>query len=120
MTVQLTYDPTDPYAVGLLFDPLDLAVDWLVDRELLRQGVERTAGEGDVRIATYSLSCGDVTVVTVSSHQGTADFSFTTDDLIEFLVETEDLVPIGCESSIVQAQLEGELSRPGFGTRDAA
>ena len=57
----LGYHPTDPYAVQISFGevvstadgrakPADGGIAWLLGRELLRSGLERPTGDGDVRI----------------------------------------------------------------------
>jgi hypothetical protein len=122
LTVELIYDPADPFAVSLGFLPGRYAIHWEIACDLLISGIEGGAGDGDVRIATFSLLNGDVTIVTLNPSEGTcADFTFITDDLIKFLLVAEELVPLGGESRIVQAELDSdEWTRPSPGTADHA
>ena len=50
----LLYDVADPFAVRIAFgdtdDDPDGAITWLLSRELLQAGLERPAGDGDVRL----------------------------------------------------------------------
>ncbi|MEC4015249.1 SsgA family sporulation/cell division regulator [Streptomyces sp. H27-D2] len=49
--MELRYDTADPCVVGLAFWlPGDARVRWNVSRDLLREGLERPVGEGDVRV----------------------------------------------------------------------
>ena len=50
----LSYAASDPFAVRIGFgepgEPVDDGITWLLARELLAAGLERPAGEGDVRL----------------------------------------------------------------------
>lgn len=110
ITIRFTYDPAEPYGVELLFTAAGIrppGVSWLVGRDLLITGAERACGEGDVRVTTYSLTDGDVTILTLSPPESEpAAFAVSTHDLIDFLERTEELVPLGTESHRAQRELD--------------
>jgi hypothetical protein len=62
-TTKLLYDRTDPLAVSIDFGDDNV---WTFGRELLQDGLWRTAGDGDVRI--HSTVPGWVTIALSSPH----------------------------------------------------
>lgn len=50
LTVELCYDPADPFAVHATFRAPDGSVEWVFARDLLADGLERPVGVGDVRV----------------------------------------------------------------------
>ncbi|MEV5976262.1 SsgA family sporulation/cell division regulator [Streptomyces sp. NPDC052114] len=94
----LHYDLRDPFAVRMSFPaPATLEgieVYWTFARELLTQGVELPAGDGDVRVRPYGF---DRTVVEFHAPEGTAIVHIRTGDLRRFLHRTTALVPLGQE-----------------------
>src|ERR687888_175865 len=53
LRASLKYDPTDPYAVHVMFHPDTSGaepVSWSFARELLVTGIDEAAGMGDVRV----------------------------------------------------------------------
>ena len=104
----LTYDACDPYAVTAGFSitpPAESAgttVRWVFARSLLITGVNEPAGEGDVRIWPCLNTQGQaVTVIELLSPEGEAVLQARTDQVCEFLRESELLVPSGGEGSYV-------------------
>lgn len=49
-TVQLAYEPGDPYAVWLLFPEDEDGPEWSFSRELLAAGIQGSAGQGDIKV----------------------------------------------------------------------
>ncbi|MFI9051502.1 SsgA family sporulation/cell division regulator [Streptomyces sp. NPDC053427] len=95
----LRYDRTDPYAVHLVFPPaasLDGAeVVWTFGRDLLAEGLRRTAGAGDVHI----WPCGiDGVVVEFHTAGGMALVQFEARDLRLFLIRSYAVVDKGDEA----------------------
>ncbi|MEU8520884.1 SsgA family sporulation/cell division regulator [Streptomyces sp. NBC_01216] len=94
----LRYDRGDPYAVSMIFPPratlVDVEVAWAFSRELLVQGVEGPAGEGDVRVRPYGY---DRTVVEFHATEGVAVVHIRTEELRRFLERAQHLVPSGRE-----------------------
>ncbi|MEU6121236.1 SsgA family sporulation/cell division regulator [Streptomyces sp. NPDC047123] len=96
---RLHYDRRDPFAVRMSFPaPATLEgieVYWTFARELLTDGVEHAAGDGDVRVRPYGF---DRTVVEFHAPEGTAIVHIRTGELRSFLHRTTTLVPVGQES----------------------
>jgi hypothetical protein len=102
----LCYDSTDPYAVRIAFgDPVedapadpDGAITWLLSRELLQSGLDRPAGDGDVRLWP-ARAASDVLYIHLRAPSGEALFEVSRASVAAFLRQTESLVPLGEESS---------------------
>lgn len=99
--VRLVYDPQDPYAVALRFLPEGRVVTWILARELLRDGLYRMAGEGDVRVTPGAVTVG----VHLSSPSGEALVVFARDDIAQFLRSTYLEVPDGSEAGRIDWDL---------------
>ncbi|MEU2116229.1 SsgA family sporulation/cell division regulator [Streptomyces sp. NPDC016459] len=95
----LRYDREDPYAVTMAFPPVatleGVEVSWAFSRELLVQGVEHPAGDGDVRLRPYGY---DRTVVEFHAPEGVAMVHVRTSELRRFLERSQHLVPAGREN----------------------
>ena len=119
----LFYDVADPFAVRIAFgdvgddngpvDP-DAAITWLLSRELLQAGLERPAGDGDVRLWP-AQAAADVLYLHLRAPSGEALFELSRASVAAFLRQTEALVPCGEESA--RLGLDDELSAllPGGG-----
>jgi hypothetical protein len=101
----LTYEAADPFAVRITFgdsatgpEAADDGVAWLVGRDLLRVGLDRPAGDGDVRIWPASATA-DVLFLHLRAPSGEALFELSRATLSAFLRETEVLVPAGSEAA---------------------
>ncbi|GAA4909557.1 SsgA family sporulation/cell division regulator [Streptomyces coeruleoprunus] len=85
----MTYDASaDPYAVTVAFtDGTFVYAEWRLDRGMLRDGMRRPVGEGDVRVrpGVHIELCGQ------------ADFTVAEDSLQRFLERTYEMVPEGEE-----------------------
>lgn len=108
--VTLRYESADPFAVAFVFPMMRRRfVVWVVDRELLRDGLSRMVGEGDIRITPGPSSIG----VRLSSPAGKSLLVFARDDIEMFLRTTYLAVPEGTEhkhfdlSELDQLLLEG-------------
>ena len=117
---QLLYDVADPFAVRIAFgdtaddaDP-DGAITWLLSRELMQAGLERPAGEGDVRLWP-ARAASDVLYVHLRAPSGEALFEVSRASVAAFLRQTESLVPLGEESArlALDEELEALLSNGG-------
>ncbi|MYW63952.1 SsgA family sporulation/cell division regulator [Streptomyces sp. SID8379] len=119
--VELRYESTDPYAVRLTFHlPGDAPVTWAFGRELLVDGVNGAAGDGDVRVSPVERADGggagempgEVHIrLQVGSDQ--ALFRAGVAPLIAFLDRTDKLVPLGQEQALAdfEADLDEALDR---------
>ena len=109
----LLYDVADPFAVRIAFgdaeddaDP-DGAITWLLSRELMQAGLERPAGDGDVRLWP-AKAAADVLYVHLRAPSGEALFEVSRASVAAFIRQTEALVPCGEESA--RLGLDDELS----------
>lgn len=112
----LCYDRADPFAIRIAFgdvgdengavDPDDAGVSWLLSRELLQEGLEAPAGEGDVRLWPARATT-DVLFLHLRAPSGEALFELSRASVAAFLRQTETLVPSGTESALLD--LDDEL-----------
>lgn len=118
----LRYDPAEPFAVRVVFggteapdggEP-DGGVEWLMSRDLLRAGLGRPAGDGDVRLWP-ARGDGDSLFLHLRAPSGEALFEASLPTVAGFLADTEDLVPRGAEAGLlrVDAELEALLHPDG-------
>jgi hypothetical protein len=110
----LSYEASDPFAVQITFGnsgsgprTADDGVTWLMGRELLRTGLDRPAGDGDVRVWPASATA-DILFLHLRAPSGEALFELSRATLAAFLQETEALVPTGSETAILD--LDHELA----------
>jgi len=114
----LGYDPADPYAVQISFGeigasangslvPPDGGITWLLAMELLRTGLDRPAGDGDVRIWP-AHSAADVLFLHLRAPSGEALFELSRGAVAAFLRHTDGMVPPGSEGTLLG--LDDELS----------
>jgi hypothetical protein len=114
----LGYDPADPYAVRIAFGEVGTTADgnpsaadggiaWLLGRELLRSGLDRPTGEGDVRIWP-AHSAADVLFLHLQAPSGEALFELSRATVAAFLRQTDAMVPPGSEGSLLA--LDDELA----------
>jgi hypothetical protein len=117
----LCYDVADPYAVRICFgevggsgDVADDGITWLLGRDLLRSGLDRPAGEGDVRIWP-SQSAADVLFLHLQAPSGEALFEASRATVAAFLRQTDALVAPGAETSVLRLdeELQALLSNGG-------
>jgi hypothetical protein len=110
----LLYEAADPYAVRIAFgdtvehdaDP-DGAITWLLSRELLQAGLDRPAGDGDVRLWP-AKAAADVLYLHLRAPSGEALFEVSRASVAAFLRQTEALVPWGEETA--RLGLDDELT----------
>jgi hypothetical protein len=111
----LCYDASDPFAVRIAFGEIgddrrvvdtDEGIAWLVSRELLQSGLDRPAGDGDVRVWP-AHAASDVLFLHLRAPSGEALFELSRAVVAGFLRQTEALVPSGTESELLD--LDDEL-----------
>ncbi|MFK0289134.1 SsgA family sporulation/cell division regulator [Streptomyces sp. NPDC090442] len=108
--VELDFDSGDPYAVRLTFDlPGDAPVTWVFGRELLLDGLNHPAGEGDVRVEPSSPERLSDVYISLQVGPERALFRASAPPLIAFLDRTDRIVPLGKEE--VCDTLEATLDR---------
>jgi hypothetical protein len=107
VTAGIRYDAADPYAVSVtFFTGAAEPVRWTFARQLLTDGVERSVGEGDVRVWPAQTDNNPVVYVALSSPSGRALFEATLGDVVDFLSRTYLAVPTGSESDFVDVAAE--------------
>jgi hypothetical protein len=105
---ELSYLPSDPYAVRIGFHTgTDDIVEWTFARSLLTDGVTHPVGDGDVQVWPATGEAGLQQIrLSLSSPSGTALFEAPLAELVQFLTKTYALVPTGCESNFVDVGAE--------------
>ncbi|HEX2074466.1 MAG TPA: SsgA family sporulation/cell division regulator [Geodermatophilus sp.] len=96
----LGYEASDPFAVRISFGGVEDGISWLVGRDLLRAGLERPAGEGDVRLWP-ARTTADVLFLHLRAPSGEALFEMSRATVAGFLRLTESVVPFGHEASVL-------------------
>jgi Streptomyces sporulation and cell division protein, SsgA len=96
--VDLAFDASDPYAVGVVFRTTGGPVRWTFARELLSDGLCEPAGDGDVHVWPCLDDCGlPVVVVELCSRSGDALVQLRAHDVVSFVDRTHVAVPVGEE-----------------------
>jgi hypothetical protein len=95
------YDPTDPFAMTLVFRPPDRSpITWTFGRDLLLVGIDEPTGVGDVSIAPWLGADGHAEVaITLSSPDGELQVQARRRDVARFVAEMLEAVPEGAECS---------------------
>ena len=103
------YCTDDPFAVILEIQTRgNRCVDWVLARDLLVAGLSAPAGIGDVRVRPARLGECDVTLVEIRSFDGHAVLEVDRDLLRQFVEATIEVVPLGCESTVIDMDAEIE------------
>ena len=108
-----SYRADQPYTVTAAFQTdRDRWVEWVFSRELLVDGLDDSAGVGDVRFRPIEERGLHMLVVEIESPEGYALLELDHEAVAEFLAATEDVVPLGGEGAHfdVDALIE-ELTR---------
>lgn len=98
VSTRWSYDTDEPYAITVAFaTDRGKWVEWVFARDLLIEGVNEPAGEGDLRIAPDEDP--DLLILEIFAPTGSAAFTLDRDDTESFLAHTLELVPEGAEST---------------------
>jgi hypothetical protein len=109
LTAGLYYRGDDPYAIRMAFHVgTDDPVEWIFARDLLAEGLDRVAGDGDVRVWPSTAANRDVLNLALSSPFGQAHFEAPLTAMTGFLLRTFEVVPAGREGEFID--IEGELN----------
>lgn len=106
LTCCLAYDSNDPFAVKVTFAeaqaPAELAVTWVMARDLLFESTFRPSGEGDVHAWPAVDDDGaHVVGLLLCSPDGEALVEVNLPGLMSFLDRSMELVPQGSESDLL-------------------
>jgi len=101
------YRQNDPFAVALHFlVDGDQWVTWTFARDLLEEGINSPAGDGDVQIWPGVRDGARCTYLHTRSPHGAATFVLALGTVVEFLLSTYALVPSGTESEFLDLDAE--------------
>jgi len=99
VSVAMHYVTADPFAVRARFQvAVDQQITWVFARELLAEGLDRAAGDGDVRIWPAVRAGREVVGIALRSPDGEALLQARAEALVDFLTATYALCPRGRES----------------------
>ncbi|MFC0109691.1 SsgA family sporulation/cell division regulator [Kibdelosporangium aridum] len=97
--VELRYDTRDPFAVYALFEPEGArAVQWILSRDLLADGLIVRSGDGDVRVWPDPEN-EEMVIIEFVTPKGQARFEAHAQDLADFLDTTYEVVLPGAEEN---------------------
>ncbi len=105
----LRYAADDPWAVRVAFQTgagIDGGVEWTFARQLLSEGLAGPCGDGDVRVWPALKGHDRVVHLAMTSPSGSALFEIDRDDVVEFLQQTCEAVPMGTEEDVVDLDAE--------------
>ncbi|MFJ4466515.1 SsgA family sporulation/cell division regulator [Streptomyces sp. NPDC089424] len=109
--MRLHYAAHDPYALRAIFGATDggAPVEWILSRDVVAQGLNHHAGQGDVRVWPAAVGPGrDVVYIALNSPGGSALLEAPLRDMRSFLSRTQSMVPLGAESE--QFDMDTELA----------
>jgi hypothetical protein len=106
----MRYDVSDPYALQVAFHTGSGAnadtVEWTFARSLLSDGLTAPCGDGDVQVWPSTSAGSSVVCLSLSSPSGKALFEVPLGELAQFLAQTYEAVPTGCEADHVDVDAE--------------
>jgi hypothetical protein len=107
MPAELRYDPNDPLAVTLAIGTqCESPVIWVFGRDLLAEGVNSAAGEGDITVEPASENAPhDVVRITLAT-DCLATMMADRNKVLEFLLASFSAVPSGCEMDQIDFDAE--------------
>ena len=107
LTASLYYRGDDPYAIRMAFHVgTDDPVEWIFARDLLAEGLDRVAGDGDVRVWPSTAAHRDVLNLALSSPFGEAHFEAPRVATAAFLARTFEMIAEGSESEFLDVDDE--------------
>jgi Streptomyces sporulation and cell division protein, SsgA len=99
VTVEMRYDTADPFAVHAVFQVAPgQQIAWVFGRELLAEGLDLPAGDGDVRIWPASDAGREVVCIVLRSPDGEALLHASTPEIVAFLSSAYALCARGREA----------------------
>jgi hypothetical protein len=104
LPITLHYRATEPYEVTVMLGAE--RVEWKLSRELLRAGTMKPVGGGDVHFWPGRQSPTEQLFLHLSPPSGEALVELPRTAVLEFLQETERLVPTGTEGAAISPDAE--------------
>ena len=90
----MEFDTSDPFAVSLTFHGNESSIEWVFARSLVIDGLQNTAGSGDVQIW---LEDAGMAIIRLESPSGTAVLRTPVLPLTVFVDDMLSLTPLGHE-----------------------
>ena len=107
LDAEFEYDPTDPFAVSILFTDEPAPVRWTFARELLIEGFYEPTGDGDVHVWPCLNTEGNaVVILELSSPSGEVLVQVSSRLLAAFIRRMVAVVPPGAETTVVDLDAE--------------
>ena len=107
LTAVALYRASDPYAIEMALDTGQAEpVRWMFARDLLADGLQNHAGDGDVRFWPSTGRSPGVLNISLSSPDGQAHLQAPLTAIISFLDRTFEAVPPGDEGGHIDIQNE--------------
>lgn len=104
--VTLAYDSASPFAVSAVFHTSEGDVTWVFGRDLLEDGLNHAAGEGDVAVWPSHSRGRRVVCVSLASPTGSALLEAEHGDVLAFLDATFVVTPMGSEMDSIDVDAE--------------
>jgi Streptomyces sporulation and cell division protein, SsgA len=113
---ELRYDRRDPYAVSAMFRTGTSEARWVFSRDLIADGIYEPSGEGDVHVWPCLDAQGRaVVIIELCSPDGEALLQARSEALTAFIASTDEVVPRGSESLLVDMDAMIETLLPDAG-----
>ena len=107
LEASLEFDPTDPYAVSILFHGEPVPVRWTFARDLIIEGFYEPTGDGDVHIWPCLSADGNaVVILELNSPSGEVLIQVSSRQISAFIHRMVTSVPQGAEADLVDFDSE--------------
>jgi hypothetical protein len=103
------YRREEPYAVRVTFSTGVADIQWMFARDLILEGLQRPAGEGDVVMWPERVGHRSALLIALSSPTGQAVLECDRAHVEVFLTRTFEIVELGAESATLD--IDGWISR---------
>ena len=119
------YDAGSPYILRLIIDPKGRALEWIIGRDLLRDGCNQLVAyqASDIRLYPYTMyppggSLIETLCIELSTPDGEASLFFRLAEMREILGETEKRVAFGAEADAQPVPEPGYFLTKGAGASE--
>ena len=97
--VLLKYSQNNPFEVQAQFGGIaNGGVEWVFARDLMRDGLEKPSGDGDVNLSPTEINGDKYLTIKLTSPYGKAVMEVPSSEIEAFLALTADAVPYGEEA----------------------
>jgi len=101
------FDPTDPYAISILFKAEPVPVRWTFARDLLIEGFYEPTGDGDVHVwPCLSAEGNAVVILELNSPSGEVLVQVSSRAVSTFIHQMLAVVPQGTEADLLDFDTE--------------